>query len=69
MLNPATTGVSRHHLLSTATALAFALGFGAGVFGAWLAEPPTDASPRAARAAVDRAAVDRPEDGVAERER
>jgi murein DD-endopeptidase MepM/ murein hydrolase activator NlpD len=40
--------VARRHLVSTATALAFALGFGAGVFGAWLIEPPTDAGPRAA---------------------
>ena len=43
--------MARRHLLSTATALAFALGFGAGVFGAWLLELPTDAGPRAALAA------------------
>ena len=43
--------MARRHLLSTATALAFALGFGAGVFGAWLLEPSTDAGPRAALAA------------------
>jgi murein DD-endopeptidase MepM/ murein hydrolase activator NlpD len=40
--------VARRHLLSTVTALAFALGFGAGVFGAWLLEPPADAGSRAA---------------------
>jgi murein DD-endopeptidase MepM/ murein hydrolase activator NlpD len=44
--------VSRRHLLSTATVLAFALGFGAGVLGAWLLETPTDANPLAA---LDRA--------------
>jgi murein DD-endopeptidase MepM/ murein hydrolase activator NlpD len=66
LLSPATTGVSRRHLLSTATALAFAIGFGAGVFGAWLADDATDASPRAA---VDRAAADRAEDGMVERAR
>ena len=44
--------MSRRHLLSTATVLAFALGFGAGVLGAWLLEVPTDANPRAALAAT-----------------
>ena len=40
--------MARRHFLCTATALAFAFGCGAGVFGAWLLEPPTDAGPRAA---------------------
>ena len=58
------TGVSRRHLLSTAAILAFAFGFGAGVFGAWLLDLPTEAGPRAALAAVDRAAADRPHGGL-----
>jgi murein DD-endopeptidase MepM/ murein hydrolase activator NlpD len=57
------TGVSRRHLLSTAAILAFAIGFGAGAFGAWLLDLPTDASPRAAFAAVARPYMD-PTDGV-----
>jgi murein DD-endopeptidase MepM/ murein hydrolase activator NlpD len=57
------TGVSRRPLLSTAAILAFAIGFGAGAFGAWLLDLPTDASPRAALAAVARPYMDRT-DGV-----
>jgi murein DD-endopeptidase MepM/ murein hydrolase activator NlpD len=62
------TGVSRRHLLSTAAILAFAIGFGAGAFGAWLLDLPTDASARAAFAAVARPYMD-PTDGVLERAR
>jgi murein DD-endopeptidase MepM/ murein hydrolase activator NlpD len=47
--------VSRRHLVSTATVVAFAFGFGAGVLGAWLLETPSDADPRAALATLDRA--------------
>jgi murein DD-endopeptidase MepM/ murein hydrolase activator NlpD len=36
------SGVSSRRLLSTATTLAFAAGFGAGVLGAWLLDHPTD---------------------------
>jgi murein DD-endopeptidase MepM/ murein hydrolase activator NlpD len=36
------SGVSSRRLLSTATTLAFAAGFGAGVVGAWLMDQPTD---------------------------
>src|SRR5687768_2415242 len=60
------TGVSRRSLLSTATALAFAIGFGAGVSGAWLLDHPTGAGPRAALAAVDRPAIDRTGGGIVE---
>jgi murein DD-endopeptidase MepM/ murein hydrolase activator NlpD len=55
------TGVSRRPLLSTAAILAFAIGFGAGAFGAWLLDFRTDASPRAAFAAVARPDTDRPD--------
>ena len=62
------TGVSRRHLLSAVTALAFAIGFGAGGFGAWLLDHPSEVSPRAALAAANQPAADRP-DGVLERAR
>ena len=39
------SGVSSRRLLSTATTLAFAAGFGAGVVGAWLMDHPTDTAP------------------------
>ena len=52
MLSPATFGVSRRQLLSTATALAFAIGFGAGVLGAFLMSQPSDSGAGLARAAA-----------------
>jgi murein DD-endopeptidase MepM/ murein hydrolase activator NlpD len=60
------TGVSRRYLLSMAAIVAFAIGFGAGVGGAWLLDFATEAGPRTARAAVQWALADRP-DGVLER--
>jgi murein DD-endopeptidase MepM/ murein hydrolase activator NlpD len=47
--------LSRRHLASTAVTLAFAIGFGAGAFGAWLLDQPPAAGPGAALAALDRA--------------
>jgi murein DD-endopeptidase MepM/ murein hydrolase activator NlpD len=52
LLSPAIFGVSRRQLLSTATALAFALGFGAGVLGAFLMSQPSDSGAGLARAAA-----------------
>lgn len=56
--------MSHRHLLSTATAFAFAIGFGAGVLGAWLMGQP-DAS----GAGLAVAAVPRSDDGVLARAR
>lgn len=54
MLSSAIFAVSHRHLLSTATAFAFAIGFGAGVFGAWLVGQPSDSGAGLALAAVHR---------------
>jgi murein DD-endopeptidase MepM/ murein hydrolase activator NlpD len=52
LLSPAILGVSHRQLLSTATALAFAIGFGVGVVGAFVMGRPGDPDAGAARAAV-----------------
>lgn len=59
LLSPAVLAVSSRHLLSTATALAFAIGFGAGVIGAWMIGAPADSDPGPTVAAVNP-----PDDGV-----
>jgi murein DD-endopeptidase MepM/ murein hydrolase activator NlpD len=48
------SGVSSRRLLSTATTLAFAAGFGAGILGAWLMDRPTDSSGGGAVAVAER---------------
>ena len=45
--------VSNRRLLSTATTLAFAVGFGSGVLGAWLVDRPADRSVEAALPVVE----------------
>jgi murein DD-endopeptidase MepM/ murein hydrolase activator NlpD len=52
LLSPAIFGVSHRQLLSTATALAFAIGFGVGVVGAFVTGQPGDPGAGLARAAV-----------------
>jgi murein DD-endopeptidase MepM/ murein hydrolase activator NlpD len=47
------TGVSIRRHLTAATALAFAVGFGSGVLGAWMLERPTIGDPAAIASAID----------------